>query len=370
MYRFGPTSVCLLMKDALNESLKKQTSSETLSNIRIYVAQDCTIFKQDVIDMCTKPADEQTHPSMQKIYPKIEGAIKIPHSSSSSTFTPCIILISARLGGEELNEIYVDALKMFLQMDMCMGIIGGKPKHSLYFVGYQGDKVIYLDPHFCQPTVNIFSSGDKKLSTSLTHLSTSLSSKHSYDDTCLTSSSISNSSDYDFFDNSSFHCANPSKIAFTKLDPSIAIGFYCRNRDDLDTLCDMVKNKSDQIYPIFGIAEGSFEETQLNYQSFSIDDKYLTSKMNAESKARPVTPEPLHLEKEARQTYSKSSNAAKNSTITSYLSSKINSTRQAQANNSSMHPSEIRKSKSIMSPSKSNKKVSKKSADPDDFVLV
>ena len=86
------------------------------------------------------------------------GASNAGHSS----FTPCILLISVRLGGEELNEIYVDSLKMFLELDICIGIIGGKPKHSLYFLGYQGDKVIYLDPHFCQPTINVYSNSDKK----------------------------------------------------------------------------------------------------------------------------------------------------------------------------------------------------------------
>lgn len=107
---FGPTSVCLLMKEALNEA----SSNPLLNQIKIYVAQDCTIYKQDIIDMCMTNAE------------------------SSPVFKPCIILISVRLGGEDLNEIYIPSLKAFLEMDTCIGMIGGKPKHSLYFVGYQG----------------------------------------------------------------------------------------------------------------------------------------------------------------------------------------------------------------------------------------
>lgn len=295
---FGPTSVCLLMKDALNEGV---SSNKLLANVRIYVAQDCTIFKQDVIDLCTG--------KLKKSQPGIE----------IDSFTPCIILISARLGGEELNEIYVDSLKMFLEMDMCLGIIGGKPKHSLYFIGYQGDKVVYLDPHFCQPMVNVYASG----------------------------------SDFEFFDNTSFHCANPSKVAFTKLDPSIAIGFYCKSRSELDKLCSLVKEMSisDGFYPIFGVCEQSFEQTQLNYQSFSVDDKM----MESASRSRTSTGH-LSIDNQNKAVkYSKEHHPR--GAISSYLTTgKINSGGEMKKRSSSS--------------GKIGKKNAKKGQDHDDFVLV
>jgi len=33
-----------------------------------------------------------------------------------------------------------------------------------------------------------------------------------------------------------FHCMCPRKLSFTKMDPSCAIGFYCRTREELDKL--------------------------------------------------------------------------------------------------------------------------------------
>ncbi len=59
-------------------------------------------------------------------------------------------------------------LQSLLALDHCVGIIGGKPKHSVYFVGFQSkratyvytmemvllciveNKLVHLDPHYCQ----------------------------------------------------------------------------------------------------------------------------------------------------------------------------------------------------------------------------
>lgn len=50
----------------------------------------------------------------------------------------CIIFIPVRLGGTTMNPIYRNCIYSLFLHDLCIGIIGGKPKHSLYFVGFQG----------------------------------------------------------------------------------------------------------------------------------------------------------------------------------------------------------------------------------------
>lgn len=129
---FGPTSVCLLVKEALAEAPPEHP---ILNQIGIYVAQDCMIYKQDVIDMCTVNVSNTTTNNNNAGV----GSSPLKWTMTTSTFRPCIILVSVRLGGDELNEIYIPSLKMFLEMEMCIGVIGGKPKHSLYFFGYQGN---------------------------------------------------------------------------------------------------------------------------------------------------------------------------------------------------------------------------------------
>ena len=80
-------------------------------------------------------------------------------------------------------------------------------------------------------------------------VSSSLSSslKSSYEDTgTYLSASVSSVSsvDFDSFDNTSYHCTSASTTPWSKLDPSLAIGFYCRTLADFEELCVTIKKVS------------------------------------------------------------------------------------------------------------------------------
>lgn len=141
-------------------------------------------------------------------------------SPEDHDWNPVLILIPVRIGTDKINPTYVASLKTFLTSENCMGIIGGRPKHSLYFVGLQEDNLINLDPHLVQDSVNVF------------HRS---------------------------FDPDSYHCKTPRKINIHKMDPSCCFAFYCETREIFENWCASTKQmfvQSRTPYPMFGIEEG------------------------------------------------------------------------------------------------------------------
>ena len=76
-----------------------------------------------------------------------------PTSTDPSEWTPVLILVPVRLGsGDKVNRIYAPHVKALLTNELCVGVIGGRPKHALYFMGFQDDNLIHLDPHLVRQT--------------------------------------------------------------------------------------------------------------------------------------------------------------------------------------------------------------------------
>ncbi|XP_053684547.1 cysteine protease ATG4D [Sabethes cyaneus] len=212
---YGPGAVAHLIRQAVKLGAQEIVD---LDGINVYVAQDCAVYIQDIIDECTISAASSIAPWQKKIpsncspnssssnSPCISNTKTasgpLPSQENTSDWKALILLVPLRLGTDKLNPIYSDCLKAMLSLDNCIGIIGGRPKHSLYFVGYQEDKLIHLDPHYCQDMVDV---------------------------------------QQENFAVSSFHCKSPRKMKLSKMDPSCCIGFYCETRKDFFKFVDNVK---------------------------------------------------------------------------------------------------------------------------------
>ena len=66
--------------------------------------------------------------------------VESPTLPDEFTFRPLLLFIPLRLGQEKFNMIYYDALKACFSLPQCVGIIGGKPRHALWFIGCHGER--------------------------------------------------------------------------------------------------------------------------------------------------------------------------------------------------------------------------------------
>ncbi|XP_076045305.1 cysteine protease ATG4D-like [Oratosquilla oratoria] len=137
-----------------------------------------------------------------------------------------IVLVPVRLGGEGLNPMYEECVRSLMTFDLCIGIIGGRPKHSLYFVGFQEDHLIHLDPHLCQDAAEVLTPD---------------------------------------FPLHSYHCTSPRKMSLSRMDPSATIGFYCHRREDFYRLMEelpkhLTPSQPGCEYPIFEFLDGRSED--------------------------------------------------------------------------------------------------------------
>ncbi|XP_047444333.1 cysteine protease ATG4C isoform X2 [Mugil cephalus] len=153
---YGPAVVAHILKKAVEEAM-----DPGLAAITAYVSQDCTVYSADVVDCHRAPRPGQVDSETSDTPPLPQNdkpAAATATASSVEENRAVVILIPVRLGGEKTNPEYFDFAKSILSLEYCIGIIGGKPKQACYFVGFQDDSLIYMDPHYCQSFVDVSTS--------------------------------------------------------------------------------------------------------------------------------------------------------------------------------------------------------------------
>ena len=113
-----------------------------------------------------------------------------PRSSSG-----LVLLVPLVLGIGKLNPCYIPQLKAVFRMSASVGIVGGRPGSSFYFIGYQDGSLLYLDPHDAQEAA------------------TGSIAVHSFVPQVV------------------------GTLGFDQVESSLAIGFYCADQSAFHQLC-------------------------------------------------------------------------------------------------------------------------------------
>lgn len=174
-----------------------------------------------------------------------------------------LVLIPLRLGINAVNAEYVEELKEALRDPHCVGIIGGRPHHAIYFVGYRDNVLLGLDPHtvFANPpkpppappasSIPHSRASSAPVSPAVTtaaenpYTSTTAASgaaagadayQHTVDTTGATAAASVNFLSSEYI--SQVHVPSFVPLNFSQLDPSLTIGFYFENRVQFERFCD------------------------------------------------------------------------------------------------------------------------------------
>lgn len=141
-------------------------------------------------------------------------------SKGMADWAPVLLLVPLVLGLDKVNPRYIPLLAATFTFPQSLGILGGRPGASTYLIGVQEEEAFYLDPHEVQQVADI-----KK--------------------------------DNLEADTASYHCNVLRHVPLESIDPSLAIGFYCKDKVDFDDFCDRASKLAEKSMgaPLFTVTQ-------------------------------------------------------------------------------------------------------------------
>ena len=225
---YGPGTVCYVLRDLVELHERQQaagrgaTTAESRRIFRVYVAPQSSVYCDSIEELMTRDgrarrtAEREEQPERKQLpaHP-LDAAWEdelIEPNDSLEWDTALLLLIPLRLGLKSFNEDYVQAIAHTFSLRQSVGGLGGRPRSARWFYGAvsDGSKIFGLDPHTVQ-------NAPRKRHAQVNGKSSSV---------------VELSEDY----LRSVHTTYPEVFSLQKMDPSMALGFYCRDRKDLEHL--------------------------------------------------------------------------------------------------------------------------------------
>lgn len=139
---FGPSTAA--------GALKTLANSFAPAGLAVATATDSIVYRSDVYAASSIPSDAWTDAAVDKEKRRQSTGSRLPSGWGGKAV---LILIGIRLGLDGVNPIYYDSIKSLFTFPQSVGIAGGRPSSSYYFVGSQASSLFYLDPHFTRPAI-------------------------------------------------------------------------------------------------------------------------------------------------------------------------------------------------------------------------
>ncbi|KAI8939741.1 Cysteine protease atg4 [Plenodomus lindquistii] len=206
---FGPSAAARCIQDLVNKYKE--------AGLRVYVSGDGADVYEDKLKQVAVEEDGE--------------------------WKPTLILVGTRLGIDKITPVYWEALKASLQMKQSIGIAGGRPSASHYFVATQANSFFYLDPHSTRPYLPYRPPPSHDTTTdtppTLTSSVTSTTSTSSSTTIVPPASSLPTKpppepSSYTLDDLSTCHTRRIRRLQIREMDPSMLLAFLVTSQEDYE----------------------------------------------------------------------------------------------------------------------------------------
>ncbi|GLE05100.1 hypothetical protein PINS_up014084 [Pythium insidiosum] len=194
---YGPTTAAQVLRDLVNRQ-----SQDAGGSLVMYVPQEGVVYSDDVQRLVVSHLEDSDSAKTMETAPAVvdespaffDPLLNPPKDEAEKEWSRALlVLLPLRLGLDSLNESY------------SVGIIGGKKGHSVYFVGTYEQSLLLMDPHDVQPAAELNAAFP-----TATHLRT-------------------------------MHPPHPLVMNTQSIDPSMALGFLCKNRLEYVDFCRRVR---------------------------------------------------------------------------------------------------------------------------------
>lgn len=171
------------------EQLHNSNPLRGYEGMKILAFNNNTLFYEQVLNMLGYSVCR-----CQKVVLKCSSC----HAKPPDKSVAVLLLLLSRIGLDTPQPDYREVVMKMLELKQFVGMIGGKPKKALFFVGHEErQELIYLDPHYVQECVT------RRNLEAMLH---------------------------------TFSCDSYRTINYTNIDPSLGFGFLINNISDLEEL--------------------------------------------------------------------------------------------------------------------------------------